>query len=139
MAAMTPKRTPVPHVKPISEEPPSAFDAACSERLERLLDDLVPRESAEEQRKRAQVLATLSSIFREWVCSVCLSQGLPDDVANGAGGQVFTSGSYRLGLNERGMDIDTICVAPRFVTRVDFFDSLKVTPSWRPDGPCAAD
>ena len=87
MAAMTPKRTPVPHVKPISEEPPSAFDAACSERLECLLDDLVPRESAEEQRKRAQVLATLSSIFREWVCSVCLSQGLPDDVANGAGGR----------------------------------------------------
>ena len=48
------------------------------------------------------------------------------DVADRAGGQVYTSGSYRLGINEKGMDIDTICVAPRHVTREDFFDSLKV-------------
>ena len=106
-----------PHNKPISEEPPSPFDIACSERLKQFMATESPQESAEEQRKRAEILANLASIFEEWVCSVCLSQGLPEETANAAGGQVFTSGSYRLGVNEKGMDIDTICVAPRFVTR----------------------
>lgn len=71
------------------------------------------------------ILATLTAIFEDWVRSVCLAQGLPEDIANAAGGKVFTSGSYRLGFNEKAMDLDICCVAPRMVTRHDFFDSLK--------------
>jgi len=110
----------------ISDELPTAFDVACSERLERFMEEASPLETADEQLKRQQILAALAAIFQDWVRSVCLSKGLTADVADRAGGQVYTSGSYRLGINEKGMDIDTICVAPRHVTREDFFDSLKV-------------
>ena len=114
-----------PSNKPVSEEPPSEFDFACSERLRRFMAVESPQETAEEQRKRSDILADLTKLFEDWVYTVCLRQGLPEETANAAGGQIYTSGSYRLGVNEKGMDIDTICVAPRFVTRQDFFDGLK--------------
>lgn len=43
-------------------------------------------------------------------CQVCLQKGVPEDIAADAGGQILVSGSYRLGVNEPGADIDTICV-----------------------------
>lgn len=84
-----------------------------------------PQFTPEEVAHRMGILATLTAIFEDWVRSVCLAQGLPEDIANAAGGKVFTSGSYRLGFNEKAMDLDICCVAPRMVTRHDFFDSLK--------------
>lgn len=54
-----------------------------------------------------------------------MQKGVPEEIAADAGGQILVSGSYRLGVNEPGADIDTICVAPRHISRDDFFSSLK--------------
>ena len=120
------RRTLRPALPAINTDPPSQYDIDCSERLHTYMAAASPQESEEEQLKRVHVLSSLSAMFEDWVRSVCLSKGLPPEVANAAGGQVYTSGSYRLGVNEIGMDIDTICVAPAVVTREDFFESLKV-------------
>ena len=109
----------------ISDDPPSATDLRFSQNLRDFMANASPQFSQEEQLHRMGILSTLTAIFEDWVRSVCLAQGLPPEVANMAGGKVFTSGSYRLGFNEKGMDLDIICVAPRQVTRQDFFDSLK--------------
>jgi poly(A) polymerase Pap1 len=61
---------------------------------------------------------------REWIRSVCTKRGLPQDVIDSADGQLFTSGSYRLGVHEPGADIDTILVAPNMCTRQDFFGAV---------------
>ena len=40
---------------------------------------------------------------------------MPDDVADKVGGKVCTFGSFRLGVNSKGGDIDTLCIAPRHI------------------------
>jgi hypothetical protein len=54
-----------------------------------------------------------------------IAKDYPREVWSNAGGKVYTSGSYRLGIHEPGADIDTICVAPSMCSRDDFFSSLK--------------
>ena len=48
---------------------------------------------------------------------MAMRRGLNADAVEGAGGELFTSGSYRLGVHEPGADIDTIAVAPGLCTR----------------------
>eukprot|EP00962_Isochrysis_galbana_P027924 scaffold8788_cov108-Isochrysis_galbana.AAC.7 len=110
----------------ISTEPPTPYQLACTDKLNAYMEKAVPQETVEQQQTRMAILSDLTATFKEWVHSVCMAKGLPESVADAAGGAVFTSGSYRLGLNEVGMDIDTICVAPRMVTRQDFFETLKL-------------
>ncbi|EJK66507.1 hypothetical protein THAOC_12570 [Thalassiosira oceanica] len=70
----------------------------------------------------------MGRLHREWVRSVAIKRGLSPDAADSAGGELYTSGSYRLGVHEPGADIDTIAVAPSFCSRDDFFGSNYVPP-----------
>ena len=54
-----------------------------------------------------------------------LRSGLSEAAAAAAGGNIYTFGSYRLGVHGPGTDIDTLCVVPRQVTREDFFNVLE--------------
>ncbi|KAF1752602.1 hypothetical protein GCK72_019157 [Caenorhabditis remanei] len=42
-----------------------------------------------------------------------------------AGGKLMAFGSYRLGVHSSGADIDTVIIAPRHITRINFFSSFK--------------
>ena len=53
-----------------------------------------------------------------------LKQNMPEEVASKVGGKVCTFGSFRLGVNSVGGDIDTLCIAPRHIDRSDFFTSF---------------
>jgi poly(A) polymerase len=111
--------------KAIRTTPPEPADLELSAKLQAFMDQHYPTETEKNIQRRTIILGELRSIFRAWVKDVCLQRGVPEEIANEAGGIILVSGSYRLGVNEPGADIDTICVAPKHVTREDFFTSLK--------------
>ena len=70
-------------------------------------------------------MGRLAALVKKFVKRVSLARGLSESAANGAGGKIYTFGSYRLGVHGPGTDIDTLCVVPRHVNREDFFDVLE--------------
>lgn len=100
-----------------------SFDASlakfCKERIE-----LEPTDGIQ---RRERVLSKMGDLCRDWIRTVCRNRGLSREIVSSAGGQLFTSGSYRLGVHEPGADIDTILVAPNTCTRSDFFGNGAAT------------
>ncbi|EDV21644.1 uncharacterized protein TRIADDRAFT_30173, partial [Trichoplax adhaerens] len=81
-------------------------------------------ESNDEMQHRMNVLAKVNQLVKQWIVDVSLSKNMPLSIANSVGGNVFTFGSYRLGVHTKGADIDALCVAPRHVDRTSFFASF---------------
>jgi hypothetical protein len=71
------------------------------------------------------VLGRVAALVKKFVREVSISKGLSETAANAAGGKIFTSGSYRLGVHGPGSDIDTVCVVPKHVSRDDFFSVFE--------------
>ncbi|KAA1466552.1 Poly(A) polymerase [Dentipellis sp. KUC8613] len=82
-------------------------------------------ESEEEARTREIVLGRVAALVKSFVREVSLARGFSEAAAAAAGGQIFTFGSYRLGVHGPGSDIDTLCVVPKHVSREDFFDVFE--------------
>lgn len=61
---------------------------------------------------------------KDFVYRASIKHGMSDSIARQAGGKIFTFGSYRLGVHGPGSDIDTLCVAPKHVTREDFHEIM---------------
>jgi poly(A) polymerase len=122
-------RTVNPAFPVVDASPPNSLESTFDQSLQGFISDNVPLESTEGIQRRERVLNRMGTLCREWIRSVCLKRGLPTEVVNSAGGQLFTSGSYRLGVHEPGADIDTILVAPNVCSRQDFFGTLPVDES----------
>jgi poly(A) polymerase len=111
---------PVVDGSPSTSELEKSFD----ESLQSYVKENVPLESIEGIQRRERVLNRMGVLSRDWIRSVCIKRGLSKEVVDSAGGQLFTSGSYRLGVHEPGADIDTILVVPNVCTKQDFFGTF---------------
>ena len=70
----------------------------------------------------------MQKVTTQFVREALKSKGrFSESYINNAGGKVFTYGSYRLGVYGPGSDIDTLIVAPKGVTREDFFAHFPPT------------
>eukprot|EP00592_Proboscia_alata_P012033 CAMPEP_0194393514 /NCGR_PEP_ID=MMETSP0174-20130528/123339_1 /TAXON_ID=216777 /ORGANISM="Proboscia alata, Strain PI-D3" /LENGTH=660 /DNA_ID=CAMNT_0039189205 /DNA_START=134 /DNA_END=2115 /DNA_ORIENTATION=+ len=103
---------------------PSPSDERFNQLLSSYSTQNISIESTVGLRKRERVLDRLKHVCQTWIKDTCRKQGLGEDICQSAGGQIYTSGSYRLGVHEPGADIDTILVAPSMCTRLDFFGTL---------------
>ena len=110
--------------KPILVLEPTAEDLAADAALDKYLHENNMYEDEAEQVKRQEVLAKLSVMLQEFVLRVAERKNIPKDVAKKNNARIYTFGSFRLGVNASGGDIDTLCVAPSYVTRDDFFDVM---------------
>lgn len=116
----------VPLLEPINLNPPSEKDKSLDATLKAFMDVNIVVETDAEMKRRNDILAEIRKIFREWVVHIATEvMHLPNEEAQDAGGELFISGSHRLGVKEPGADIDTVCVAPFFCEKEHFFSSLR--------------
>ncbi|KAI1082189.1 Poly(A) polymerase central domain-containing protein [Whalleya microplaca] len=107
---------------PISVALPTAAETRSTDVL---LDELKRQDTFETQSetlKRKTVLDDLQRIADEFVKRVAKEKEPRSEVLiRDARGEIFTYGSYCLGVFGPGSDIDTLVTAPRYVTRADYF------------------
>lgn len=102
---------------PISTVGPTPRDHRLTGLLEECLHMNNLYETQNGKQLREQVLHELVQIAKEWVRKVSLYQGMPEHDAANCGVRVCTFGSYRLGVDGPGADIDTLVVTPRHISR----------------------
>jgi len=95
-----------------------------------LKNDFKLEKTEESEALLRTVIAKLRTIIIEWVKQTAIKKKEPPEIIEKAGGELYTSGSYRLGVHGSSSDIDALCVVPRFVDRKDHFfgdlyESLK--------------
>lgn len=108
----------------ISTDYPTLKDKELTEKLEETLRKYSVFESDSELRHRMDVLHKINQLFKDWIKKISVSKNMPEELADKVGGKVCTFGSFRLGVNSQGGDIDTLCIAPRHIERNDFFTSF---------------
>lgn len=115
-----------PAYEPVSLREPTEAEKRIDRSLQAYMDQEMKLESDEEMIRRDSILAEVRNIFIQWVQFVASEVlHMPAEEAEDAGGELFISGSHRLGVRDVGADIDTVCVAPNFCTREHFFTYLK--------------
>jgi poly(A) polymerase len=91
-------------------------------------------ETEDESRRRIQVLGKIYQLFKDWCFQKILKYpGMNEEMSKSATCEIFTFGSYRLGVHSPGTDLDILCVSPRYIERKDFetdmYEVLKKQPS----------
>ncbi|KAK4545283.1 hypothetical protein LTR36_003463 [Oleoguttula mirabilis] len=107
-----------------SSDPPNARDLKLNDMLMtefKAQNNFAPQSDTE---KREAILKKMEGLLQQLVQLVGKKKGLPAGILDSAGGKVFTYGSYRLGVYGPNSDIDTLCVAPKHVTREDYFEHM---------------
>lgn len=70
------------------------------------------------------MLNRLEGVLKHMVYIVGQQAGLPPGILSEAGGKIFTYGSFQLGVYGPGSDVDTLMIAPKYVTREHFFQHV---------------
>jgi len=104
----------------ISNEGPSEVDLRQSAALDEKLHECDVYESPEECARREEVLGELNALLQEWTREASARKGITEDMRPSC--NLYTFGSYRLGVHGPAADIDTLCLGPRHLSREeDFF------------------
>jgi len=114
--------SPPPYIIPLSKS--TKAEIALNVKFEKYLDTIEPLATVEEVEERKKVLHDMQKIVNKWIQEVSKAQGFSSEALRTACGKVFTFGSFRLGLITPASDIDTLVVAPKHISREDFFGSL---------------
>lgn len=116
----------------ISTAGPKPEDLQATDELRKCLERFNVFESDKELNHRMEILAKLNTLANAFIKDLSIGQNVPSETASKLGGKIHTFGSYRLGVHSPGADIDALCIAPRNVTREEFFtlftDVLKKQP-----------
>ncbi|XP_055634125.1 poly(A) polymerase type 3-like [Toxorhynchites rutilus septentrionalis] len=110
--------------KPLNVALPTPADLQKSDELYETLRSRNSMENYAELSHRETVLAKIDALVEQWVHDLSISRGMASDQARNLGGRIYPFGSYRLGVHDKGSDMDLLCVVPRNIARTDFFSSF---------------
>lgn len=113
----------------MSDREPDEIELKRTDQLEECLKNFDLFESEEEMQLRSRVLYEINKLSQRWIKELSLEKKMPPDMAEKCQAKIFTFGSYRLGVHNRGADIDTLLVAPKHVERNDFFETFQLALS----------
>merc|ERR1712187_46405 len=74
-----------------------------------------------EASKRQEILGQLDLIVKKWVKNASLNEGFDKKSSLEQNAKIYSFGSYRLGIERPGSDIDIICVGPKHISREKYF------------------
>lgn len=114
----------IPRNKPENEDPPADYDRALTNSLLTFLHERGSYITPSDNEKRQNALSKLNELVNIFVREVYQSK--TNEVSNieNVCGKLVTYGSFRLGISNADSDIDALCIAPKYVTRQDFFDTF---------------
>ena len=101
--------------KPLSEAHPTAMDLKLSAELEARLHYENVFEAPDECARREEVLGEINEALQQWVREASAAKVIEDDLDPRC--NLYTFGSYRLGVHGPAADIDTLCIGPRHLSR----------------------
>lgn len=101
---------------PVTYKESTAEEIEMTKQMENYLRESEFFESEDAAQTRERVLGKLNFMLKKFVGETSCEKDCKK-----YGGKIFTFGSYRLGVHDKGADIDVLCVVPRHVTRKDFF------------------
>uniref|UniRef100_A0A6G1SH11 Poly(A) polymerase n=1 Tax=Aceria tosichella TaxID=561515 RepID=A0A6G1SH11_9ACAR len=110
----------------VSDREPDEIELKRTDQLEECLRSFNLFENENELQLRCKVLSDVNRLSQKWIKELSLEKKMPAELANNCQAKIFTFGSYRLGVHNRGADIDTLLVAPKHVERDDFFDTFQL-------------
>lgn len=110
--------------EPISLNYPSEEDIKRSNDVVELLKGYNLFEEESGLKKRENVLGMINKLFHEFLIELSINQGISEEEANNISGNLYTFGSYRLGVITPNSDIDCIFLAPQNLTREIFFNKF---------------
>jgi poly(A) polymerase len=112
--------------KHVDDRKPTTTDRKIDLTLKNYMDINMILETDEEMERRSVILKKVEEIFLTFIKFVGVEiVHMAEDEVETAGGGLVISGSQKLDVRDPGADIDTICVAPNFVTRDHFFSHLR--------------
>ncbi|PAA66037.1 hypothetical protein BOX15_Mlig006121g1 [Macrostomum lignano] len=109
---------------PLSLAEPTEDDLKETRSLEEMMKRMNVFESQEGMEQRSTALINLQALACDWIREVAAQKSCPTQALDGIGGKIFAFGSYRLGVNTRGADVDAVLVSTRFIERHEFFDKF---------------
>jgi len=88
-------------------------------RIRSIIDNNDGFESPNDTKHRKAVFEEVNKLVIDFISRMSITTG--KSKCGPAGGRLVPFGSYQLDVCGKGADLDTLCIAPNFVTRENFF------------------
>mmetsp|Transcript_16452 Transcript_16452/g.22781 ORF Transcript_16452/g.22781 Transcript_16452/m.22781 type:complete len:512 (+) Transcript_16452:161-1696(+) len=115
---------------PVSTRGPTASELNSTKKLMDVVEARGAFPHEEQEKRRKDALVSLQQIVENWVSELAVKNSLEP---GSHGVTIRTFGSYCLKVHFPESDIDTLCIGPSFVGRMDFFSSLYDIFASRPE------